>query len=463
MIDLLVQRARLVSDPAAPPVSLRVDAGRLVAIDADPRGDPAAARLVLDARLALVSPPYVEPHVHLDTTLTAGEPRWNASGTLWEGIACWAERRRTVTREDTIRRAEEVLRWQVAHGVLHVRSHVDVTDPALIGLDALLEVRDRVRDVVDLQLVAFPQEGICSSPGGEERLEEAARRGVDAIGAIPHFEDTREDGVRSVEVAVDLAERRGLLVDAHCDEIDDEQSRFVEVLATRALRAGLGGRVTASHTTAMGSYNGAYSFKLQRILRRSGIHLVCNPMVNLHLQGRLDAYPRRRGLTQVKELLAAGVNVAFGHDDIMDPWFPLGTADPTLVAHVGALAAQLMGPDEISECFRMVTDRAAAVLSLDDRYGLVPGRPASFVVLPAVDPFDVIRRQVRPSHVVAHGRIVAETPAAATRLAWPGREPELVDFVRSGDADGAPWRPPVSDLPTTAPGPPPASIVARDR
>ncbi len=421
-------------------MSVQVDDGRMVAIGDDPLGDPAASREVIDARTSLLSPPFVEPHVHLDTALTAGQPRWNASGTLWEGIACWAERRRDATREDVLRRAEQVVRWQVANGVLHVRSHVDVTDPDLAGLDALLELRDRVRDVVGLQLVAFPQEGICSSPGGEERMREAVRRGVDVVGAIPHFEDTREDGVRSVEWAVALAEEAGLLVDAHCDEIDDEQSRFVEVLATRALRTGLRHRVTASHTTAMGSYNGAYSYKLHRVLQRSGIHLVCNPMVNLHLQGRMDAYPRRRGLTQVKELLAAGINVAFGHDDVMDPWFPMGTANPLQVAHAGALAAQLMGRAEIEECFRSVTDRAAAVLDLGDRYGIGVGCPASFVLLPAADPFDVVRRQVRPTHVVANGRLVAESAPQAVTLRWPGRPAEVVDFVRSGDADGAAWR-----------------------
>src|SRR5919205_734994 len=275
-----------------------------------------------------------------------------------------------LTRDDVVSRVEETLRWYVANGALHVRSHVDVTDPSLVALDALLEVRDRVRDVVNLQLVAFPQEGICSFPDGEELIAEAARRGVDVIGAIPHYEDTREDGVRSVEVAVDLADRHGLRVDAHCDEIDDEQSRFIEVLATQALRTGLRGRVTASHTTAMGSYNPAYSYKLHRLIARSGIGMVSNPMVSLHLQGRFDGYPKRRGITQVKELLAAGVNVAFGHDDVMDPWFPLGTANPLQVAHVGTHATQLLARDEIEEAFRMVTSRPAAVLGLGARYGV---------------------------------------------------------------------------------------------
>jgi cytosine deaminase len=394
----------------------------------------------IDVGGALLSPPYVEPHVHLDTCLTAGEPRWNESGTLWEGIACWSERKATLTREDVIERAEQVLRWQVANGVLHVRSHVDTTDPSLVALEALIELRERVRDVVNLQLVAFPQEGITSFPGGEELLAEAARRGVDVIGAIPHFEDTREDGVRSLEIAIRTALDAGLLVDVHCDEVDDEQSRFVEVLATQAMRSGLRERVTASHTTAMGSYNPSYSNKVRHLLTRAGINLVCNPMVNLHLQGRFDGYPKRRGLTQVKELREAGVNVAFGHDDVMDPWFPLGTGNPLQVAHVGALAAQMTSPAQLAECFAMVTERAAAVLSLGERYGIAAGRPANLIVLPASDAFDAIRRQVRPWYVIASGRVVAQTAPVAATLSWPGEQPTRVDFIRRADEHAATWR-----------------------
>jgi cytosine deaminase len=428
---LLVRDARLPGRAGRVDIAC-ADDGTIASVE--PAGDlPAEGAEVLDAGGALVTPPYVEPHVHLDGALTAGEPRWNESGTLWEGIACWAERKPMLTREDVLDRVREVLRWYVANGVLHVRSHVDVTDPSLTALRALVELREQVRGVVDLQLVAFPQEGIVSFPDGAQLLEEAARTGVDVIGAIPHYEDTREDGVRSLEIAVDVAQRHGLMVDVHCDEIDDEQSRFVEVLATLAARSGLRERVTASHTTAMGSYNPAYSYKLQRILRRSGINLVSNPMVSLHLQGRFDGYPKRRGLTQVKEVLGAGVNVAFGHDDVMDPWFPLGTANPAQVALVAAIGTQMTAPAEVAECHRMVTDRAAAVLGLGERYGVEPGRPASFLLLDAADGFDVVRRQVRPRQVVSHGRVVAEGPAVGSTLRWPGREPEIVDFVREKD------------------------------
>ncbi|MFI8102695.1 cytosine deaminase [Streptomyces sp. NPDC086023] len=438
--DVLVEDGRIVrvAGYGEPPPGTDGGAAPGPGTDAFAEARTDARTRVIDAYGALLAPPFAEPHIHLDTALTAGEPRWNASGTLWEGIACWSERKETLTREDVVDRATEVLRWQAAQGVLHVRTHCDVTDGRLLALDALAEVRDRVRDVIGLQIVAFPQEGIRSFPDGERLMTEAVRRGADVVGAIPHFEDTREDGVESLRFAFALAEREGLRVDAHCDEIDDEQSRFVEVLATLALRSGLRDRATASHTTAMGSYNGAYSYKLRRILARSGISLVCNPFANLGLQGRFDAYPKRRGLTQVKEMLAAGVNVAFGHDDVMDPWNPLGTGSPLQTALTGVYAAQLTGTDEIATAFAMVTDRAARVLGLGEEYGIAEGRPANFVLLPAGSPFDAVRRQVRPRYVVARGRVVAETPYQATRLDWPGEEGEMIDFVRRRDA--AAWQ-----------------------
>ncbi|MGW1762836.1 cytosine deaminase [Streptomyces sp. NPDC002073] len=436
-MQMIVRGARLHSGEGNTSAGLHdveCENGRITRVaPCDDQKEPPAVGTVIEAHGALLTAPFVEPHIHLDTALTAGEPRWNASGTLWEGIACWSERKQTLTREDVVDRATEVLRWQAAQGVLHVRTHCDVTDPRLIALDALVEVRDRVREVMDLQIVAFPQEGVQSFPGGAELLAEAVRRGADVVGAIPHFEDTREDGVASLHTAFALAERHGLRIDAHCDEIDDEQSRFVEVLAALALRTGLRDRVTASHTTAMGSYNGAYSHKLQRLLGRSGINLVCNPFANLNLQGRFDAYPKRRGLTQVKEMLGAGVNVAFGHDDVMDPWNPLGTGNPLQTALTGVYAAQLTGVTEVATAFSMVTDRAARVLGLGEDYGLAAGRPASFVLLPADSPADAIRRQVRPRYVVSRGRVLAETPPTPTRLYWP-QEPALdVDFVRRGD------------------------------
>ena len=264
---------------------------------------------VIDINGALVLPPFIEPHIHLDTTLTAGEPEWNLSGTLFEGIQRWSERKESLTIEDVKQRSKQAIKWQIAQGIQYIRTHVDVTDPELTALKAMLEVKEELADFVEIQLVAFPQEGILSYPNGETLLEEALKLGADVVGAIPHFEFTREYGVESLKIAFDLAEKYDTLIDVHCDEIDDEQSRFVEVVANEALKRGLGEKTTASHTTAMGSYNDAYTAKLFRLLKLSNINFVSNPLINIHLQGRFDTYPKRRGLTRVKEIQAAGMNI----------------------------------------------------------------------------------------------------------------------------------------------------------
>lgn len=274
---------------------------------------------ILNGRGGLAIPPFIEPHIHLDTTQTAGEPAWNESGTLFEGIERWAERKALLSHDDVKARAWKTLKWQIANGIQFVRTHVDVSDPSLTALKAMLEVRQEVAPWITLQIVAFPQEGILSYPNGAALLEEALRLGADVVGAIPHFEFTREYGVQSLHIAFELAKKYDRPLDIHCDEIDDEQSRFVETVATLAYEAGIGPRVTASHTTAMHSYNGAYTSRLFRLLKMSGINFVANPLVNIHLQGRFDDYPKRRGITRVKELQEAGINVCFGHDDVFDP------------------------------------------------------------------------------------------------------------------------------------------------
>ncbi|MBU8907656.1 cytosine deaminase [Desertibacillus haloalkaliphilus] len=369
---------------------------------------------VLDVEGSLVLPPFVEPHIHLDTTLTAGEPEWNKSGTLFEGIQRWSERKESLTKEDVKARAKKALTWQIAQGIQHVRTHVDVTDPSLIALEALLEVKEEVSANLDLQLVAFPQEGILSYPNGEELLEESLRMGADVVGGIPHFEFTREYGVESMKKAFALAEKYDRLIDIHCDEIDDEQSRFVEVVAAEAYRLGMGERVTASHTTAMHSYNDAYTSKLFRLLKLSNINFVANPLVNIHLQGRFDSYPKRRGVTRVKELQEAGINVCFGHDDIFDPWYPLGTGNMLQVLHMGIHVCQLLGYDQIVNSIDLITKNSAKTLHIDDQYGIEEGKPANFIVLNACDEYDAIRRQAPVRYSVRNGRIISETKPSET-------------------------------------------------
>lgn len=369
----------------------------------------------LNGEGGLVSAPFVEPHIHLDTTQTAGQPSWNQSGTLFEGIERWAERKAMLTHDDVKNRAWQTLKWQIANGIQHVRTHVDVSDPTLTALKAMLEVKQEVSPWVDLQIVAFPQEGIMSYPNGEELLEEALRLGADVVGAIPHFEFTREYGVESLHKTFALAEKYDRLIDVHCDEIDDEQSRFVETVAALAHAKGMGSRVTASHTTAMHSYNGAYTSRLFRLLKMSKINFVANPLVNIHLQGRFDTYPKRRGITRVKEMLAADINVCFGHDDVFDPWYPLGTANMLQVLHMGLHVCQLMGYQQINDGLKLISEYSARTLNLQD-YGVSEGKRASLLILPAENGFDAVRRQVPVRYSIRDGRVIANTQPAVTQI-----------------------------------------------
>ncbi|BBG91496.1 cytosine deaminase [Aeromonas caviae] len=382
----------------------------------------------LDGEQGLVIPPFIEPHIHLDTTQTAGEPSWNLSGTLFEGIERWAERKALLTHEDVKQRAIQTLKWQIANGIQFVRTHVDVSDPNLVALKAMLEVREEMKEWVELQIVAFPQEGILSYPNGKALLEEALKLGADVIGAIPHFEFTREYGVESLYYVFELAEKYQVLVDVHCDEIDDEQSRFIETLATLAYERGIGHRVTASHTTAMHSYNGAYASRLFRLLRMADINFVANPLVNIHLQGRFDTYPKRRGITRVKEMLEANINVCFGHDDVFDPWYPMGTANMLQVLHMGLHVCQIMGYEQINDSLKLISCHSARTLNVQDRYGIEVGKPANLLILPVENGFDAVRRQVPVRYSIRHGRVIADTRPAETTLHLVN--PERVDFRR---------------------------------
>ncbi|KFC04972.1 cytosine deaminase [Trabulsiella guamensis ATCC 49490] len=368
---------------------------------------------VLNARGGLAIPPFIEPHIHLDTTQTAGEPHWNQSGTLFEGIERWAERKALLSHEDVKARAWKTLKWQIANGIQFVRTHVDVSDPTLTALKAMLEVKQEVAPWVDLQIVAFPQEGILSYPNGEALLEEALKLGADVVGAIPHFEFTREYGVESLHIAFALAKKYNRPLDVHCDEIDDEQSRFVETVAALAHKEGMGARVTASHTTAMHSYNGAYTSRLFRLLKLSGINFVANPLVNIHLQGRFDDYPKRRGITRVKELLAAEINVCFGHDDVFDPWYPLGTGNMLQVLHMGLHVCQMMGYGQINDGLKLITHNSARTFGLND-YGIATGNPANLVILPVENGFEAVRTQSPVRWSIRQGRVIATTQLAQT-------------------------------------------------
>jgi cytosine/creatinine deaminase len=407
-VDLLVRDARVhpTRGSRPEPVDVAVSGDRIVAIR--PRGALSAdGAIEIQAAGRLLSPPLVDPHVHLDAVLTVGEPRHNESGTLIEGILTWADRKPTLTHADVKKRARQAILWEVAQGTGLIRSHVDVCDPNLVALRALLELRDELRDLVDLRLIAFPQDGILSFPNGKELMREAMRLGCDVIGGIPHYEWTRDDGVDEVHFLFELAAETGKGIDLHCDETDDDQSRFLEVVAADTMRRGMQGRVVAGHTTAMGSYNDAYAFKLLQILKRAGVTIVANPLDNIALQGRFDSYPKRRGMTRVKELDQAGINVACGHDSIMDPWYPLGRGSMldalSMLVHVG----QMTGRKELFRAYEMVTTNAARAAEVE--YGVEEGKPANFVVLDCEDEAEAIRLRPAARWVVRLGRIVAET------------------------------------------------------
>ncbi|MFL9806691.1 cytosine deaminase [Stutzerimonas stutzeri] len=394
---------------------IELDGARIAAISAQ-QAPAEASEGDIDAVSNLVVPPFIEPHIHLDATLTAGEPAWNMSGTLFEGIERWGERKALVTHEDTKARAKKTIDMLVDHGIQHVRTHVDVTDPTLSALKSMLEVREETRHLIDLQIVAFPQEGIESFKGGRELMTEAIAMGADVVGGIPHFENTRDQGVSSIKFLMDLAERTGCLVDVHCDETDDPQSRFLEVLAEEARVREMGERVTASHTTAMGSYDNAYCSKLFRLLKLSQINFVSCPTESIHLQGRFDTYPKRRGLTRVAEIDRAGMNVCFGQDSIVDPWYPLGNGNILRILEAGLHICHMLGYEDLQRGLDLITDNSARTLNLGERYGLEVGRPANLLVLSAADDYEMLRTQGHALLSVRNGEVLMRrTPAQIQR------------------------------------------------
>lgn len=403
--DLLIRHAQLHRRNEL--VDIAIKDGQFATISTDQ--SEATATRELDAQGRLVIPPFIDAHVHLDAVLTVGQPRYNNTGTLLEGIHIWSERKPGLTHEDVKRRALEEIRWEVAQGTLYIRSHVDVCDPQLTALRALLEVREEVRDICELQLVAFPQDGILSFPNGRELMRQAIELGCDLVGGIPHYEWTRDMGVEDVHYAFTLAKEFNRDIDCHCDETDDPHSRFTEVMAADTLAQSWQGRVTASHCTAMHSYDNAYAFKLLGLLARAQMNVIANPFDNVVLQGRFDTYPKRRGITRVKELLAAGVNVALGHDSIMDPWFPLGRGDMLAAAQLALFLCHMSGSEEINDVLDLITTNAAKALRLQDRYGIEEGKAADFLVLDAPSAFEALRLLPARLHVFKSGREVATT------------------------------------------------------
>ena len=423
MLDLILRDA---VTPDGARVDIACKDGRIAEIAAK---IDAEAGDVIEAGGYLVTPPFVDSHFHMDATLSFGLPRVNESGTLLEGIALWGELKPQLTIEALKERAHELCRWAIAKGTLAIRSHVDICDKRLLAVDALIEVREEVKPYIDLQLVAFPQDGYLRDPNAAEQLSRALDKGVDVVGGIPHFERTMEEGAQSVRALMAIAGERGLLVDMHCDETDDPNSRHIETLNAETVRHGMQGRVAGSHLTSMHSMDNYYVSKLLPLMKEAGVAAIANPLINITIQGRHDTYPKRRGLTRIKEMLGMGIPLALGHDCVMDPWYSLGSHDMLEVAHMAVHVGQMTGMDEMRAMFDAVTTGAAAILHLDG-YGLEAGCQADFLVLQARSPIEAIRLRPARLHVVRRGKLIASTPPVASQLDLDGKQ-HSVDFTRT--------------------------------
>ncbi|SDK62328.1 amidohydrolase family protein [Aliiruegeria lutimaris] len=419
MLDLLVKNATL---PDGSTADIACTGGLISSIEPNISAD---ASQTIDATGRLVSPPFVDPHFHMDATLSLGRPRMNVSGTLLEGIALWGELKEIQTVDEIVARALDYCDIAVSMGIGAIRTHVDTCDDKLTGVQALIEVREKVKDYIDLQLVAFPQDGVLRDPTAMTNTVRALDMGVDIVGGIPHFERTMTDGAESVRLLCEIAAERGLMVDMHCDESDDPHSRHIETLAYETQRLGLQGRVAGSHLTSMHSMDNYYVSKLIALMTESEMRVIPNPLINIMLQGRHDTYPKRRGQTRVRELRDAGMTVGFGSDCVKDPWYSLGRADMLDVASMGLHVGQLSSREDMRWCFDAVTVNSAEIMGLEG-YGLAKGKKAHFVILQAPDPIEAIRLRATRLAVIRAGKVISETPASTAKLTLPGR-PAAVD------------------------------------
>lgn len=420
MFDLILRRANLPDGRKG--IDIAIQGTKIAAIA--PKID-ADAREEIDAAGRLVTPPFIDPHFHMDATLSLGLPRMNRSGTLLEGIALWGELRPTLTVDALVVRALKYCDLAVTQGLLAVRTHVDTSDPRLVTVEAMLEVKRLVAPYLDLQLVAFPQDGYYRAKDGVASLTRALDMGVDIVGGIPHFERTMEEGKASVEALCRLAADRGLPVDMHCDETDDPLSRHVETLAAETIRHGLQGRVAGSHLTSMHSMDNYYVSKLIPLMAEAEMNVIPNPLINIMLQGRHDTYPKRRGMTRVRELMAAGLNVSFGHDCVMDPWYSMGSGDMLEVGHMAIHVAQMASLEDKSAIFQALTTNSARTMALEG-YGLDVGCHADLVLLHARDPAEALRLKAVKLAVIRRGKVIARTAPRIGQLFLEGR-PAAID------------------------------------
>lgn len=421
MLDMLVRNVNCPDGRKG--IDIAINDGKIVDIS---KGINATAVKEVDGQGYLASPPFVDSHFHMDSALSLGQPRLNQSGTLLEGIQLWGELKPELTVDSIKQRALDMCRWSIAQGTLCIRSHVDICDDRLLAVDALLEVREEMKPYIDLQLVAFPQDGFLRYSASRENLLRALDKGVDVVGGIPHFERTMSDGAQSIRELCEIAAERGLRVDMHCDESDDPHSRHIETLACETQRLGLNERVTGSHLTSMHSMDNYYVSKLLPLMKEAGIHAVANPLINITLQGRHDTYPKRRGITRVPELLDAGINVAFGHDCVMDPWYSLGSHDMLEVADMGLHVAQMTSLQRMQQAYDAITINGAKALGLEN-YGLEPGCNADIVILQATSPIEALQLKPTRLFVIRQGKLIARSPVQENYLCL-GEKEEALSF-----------------------------------
>jgi cytosine deaminase len=424
MFDTIIRGANLPDGRTG--IDIAIAGDRIAAVEPHLAAEAATT---IEAHGRLACPPFVDPHIHLDSTLSLGLPRMNQSGTLLEGIALWGELKPHLTPDAVYERARKLCLWSMARGTLAIRSHVDVCDDRLLAVDALLALRAELKPYLDIQLVAFPQDGFYRYEKSRENLLRALDKGVDVVGGIPHFERTMADGTASVAALARIAAERGLLVDLHCDETDDPLSRHIETLAVETIRHGLQGRVAGSHLTSMHSMDNYYVSKLIPLIHEADVAAIANPLINITIQGRHDTYPKRRGMTRVKEFYEAGVTVGFGHDCVMDPWYPMGSHDMLEVANMALHVGQLTGVEQMRACFNSVTEASAKIMHLDS-YGIAPGNFADLLILQAADPIEAIRLSAERLFVFRRGKILAQATPRASKLTFGNTETTL-DFTRA--------------------------------
>ena len=422
-IDTIIRQANLVDGRQH--IDIAIDKGKIIQIAHNISID---ARQIIEAEGCLLSAPFIDTHFHMDAALSLGNPRMNKSGTLLEGIQLWGELRPSLTAEEVKERALRMCHWSIAQGIQAIRSHVDTTDPKLVAVEALLEVKKEIAPWLNLQLVAFPQDGLYRSKGAEENLLRAINMGVEVVGGIPHFERTMGEGTRSITTLCQLAADKGLLVDLHCDESDDPMSRHIETLAYETHRLGLQNRVTGSHLTSMHSMDNYYVSKLLPLIAEASIHVVANPLINISLQGRHDSYPKRRGMTRIGAMRDYNINVSLGHDCVMDPWYSLGSHDMLAVADMAIHVQQMTSLEQMNYMYETITTHSAKVLQLDD-YGIIEGNSANMIILQAADPIEAIRLKATRLYVLRHGEIVARTEPKISHLTLNGNSHE-VDFKK---------------------------------